>query len=80
MSYSVLKCPSETQWIVIALIVLLILSVIGLHYALVGAEIETIEYKLFISEMGCEALEFQALNHEWESKRSLALHEHGGRC
>jgi hypothetical protein len=80
MSYSILKCPSEEQWLVIGVVFLLILCGIGVYYAIQGDVVETIEYKLFISEMGCDALEFQALNHEWESKRSLALQEHGGRC
>ena len=70
----------KTQWYVIIIAVFVTLGVIGMYYAVQEDEEKTAEYKVFISEMGCDALEFQAIHHEWESKRQLALKEHGGRC
>jgi len=80
LSYSILKCPTENQIGVTIVAVLIILGVIGLYYALEESEVERVDYRLFVSEMGCDALEFQATNHAYESYRSIALKEHGGRC
>ncbi len=80
MSIQILKCPTEEQWIVIIIGVAIILGVIGLYYALESGDEARSDYKLFLSDMKCDTLEFQALHHEYESYRSLALNEHGSRC
>lgn len=80
MSYSILKCPSETQTGIIIVVALIIFSGIGIYYAIQESDEVRADYRLFVSEMGCDALEFQAVNHEYGSYRSIALEEHGERC
>ena len=80
MSYNMLKCPTESQVGAVIVITLIILGVIGLYYAIENSAENRSEYELFLGDMKCDTLEFQALNHEYESYRSMALQEHGGRC
>jgi len=80
MSIQILKCPTEEQWIVIIIGVAIILAIIGMYYGITGSDADRAEYTIFLSDMKCDTLEFQALHHEYESYRSLALNEHGSRC
>ncbi len=80
MSFTTLRCPTENQIGAVIIITLIILGIVGLYYAIQFSDEQRVEYELFLTDMKCETLEFQALNHEYESYRSIALKEHGGRC
>ncbi len=80
MSIQILKCPTENQVGAIIIITLIIFSIVGMYYLITDSNIERSEYKLFLTDMKCDTLKFQALNHGYESYRALALAEHGGRC
>lgn len=80
MSYNILKQPTESQIGIALVITLIVLACIGAYYAVMDGAEKRSEYKLSLNDMKCDTLEFQALNHQWKSYRSLALAEHGGRC
>ena len=80
MSYCKLKLPTEGQFFVVFMAVIIIVGTIAVYQTYQYGLLEVEEYAIFISDMGCDALEFQALNHEWSTERSMALAEHGERC